>query len=592
MVMKLTTTGLGAVFCIMLLACAAPAQSPSPGPAGEPIDAGVPSLASLDALHAASAVADCQIPATATYAERNTEIRPDGMLKFIPGEDTTFAIYQVDVADAELISLTHLGFGDFWLLAADFGRGCWVQPKIPGSPLGTLDLTKLIDGTSPEGYFYCAVVQGNHPGCCGEILFELWLEYNLDLPEPVTYYVAPPVSGGDDSNPGTEAEPWATLQHAADTVGPGDTVLAAAGDYQGFMLETSGAPSHLITFDGQEVARIVADNPTTPDGINLEDWGAGAIHHVVVQGFTVTGATRAGIRFSGSADKHAHHITIDMNLCDQNGRWGIFCGFSDDVIVGRNECSRSVEEHGIYLSNSCRRYILYCNTSWGNNGCGIHNNGDLAAGGDGIMHEGLIERNICYGNGAGGGSALNFDTVHDSVIRGNLAYGNHASGISFYSSSGLGSRRNIIINNTVVQPEDGRWCLNINSSSTGNHVMNNCFYNLHGFRGVITISADSLEGFMSGFNTVMDRFEIDEGGVLTLAEWQAATGQDMSSMRATPVELFESPATQDFHLKAGSPAIDAGMDYGGEVSPMPLRDIDGDNRPLGLAYDIGADERE
>ena len=29
-----------------------------------------------------------------------------------------------------------------------------------------------------------------------------------------TYYVA---AGGDDGNPGTEAAPWASIQHAADT---------------------------------------------------------------------------------------------------------------------------------------------------------------------------------------------------------------------------------------------------------------------------------------------------------------------------------------------------------------------------------------
>ena len=30
---------------------------------------------------------------------------------------------------------------------------------------------------------------------------------------------------GNDANPGSVAQPWQTLQHAADTVNPGDTVL-------------------------------------------------------------------------------------------------------------------------------------------------------------------------------------------------------------------------------------------------------------------------------------------------------------------------------------------------------------------------------
>src|SRR5262245_27414508 len=49
-----------------------------------------------------------------------------------------------------------------------------------------------------------------------------------------TYFVAPPSSGGSDSNPGSSAAPWATLQHAADRVTAGDTVIVRAGTYAGF----------------------------------------------------------------------------------------------------------------------------------------------------------------------------------------------------------------------------------------------------------------------------------------------------------------------------------------------------------------------
>ncbi|MBN1676268.1 MAG: right-handed parallel beta-helix repeat-containing protein [Kiritimatiellae bacterium] len=45
---------------------------------------------------------------------------------------------------------------------------------------------------------------------------------------PATYFVAP---DGADANPGTEAEPWATLKKAAAAVRPGDTVRIRAGVY-------------------------------------------------------------------------------------------------------------------------------------------------------------------------------------------------------------------------------------------------------------------------------------------------------------------------------------------------------------------------
>jgi len=35
-----------------------------------------------------------------------------------------------------------------------------------------------------------------------------------------TYFVAP---GGHDGWPGTDSRPWTTIQHAAETLGPGDT---------------------------------------------------------------------------------------------------------------------------------------------------------------------------------------------------------------------------------------------------------------------------------------------------------------------------------------------------------------------------------
>jgi serine protease len=49
--------------------------------------------------------------------------------------------------------------------------------------------------------------------------------------------------------------------------------------------------------------------------------------------------------------------------------------------------------------------------------------------------------------------------------------------------------------------------------------------------------------------------------------------------------LFVDPANGDYHLKEGSPAIDAGTIVGGANV-----DIDGDRRPIGKGVDIGADE--
>ncbi|MEW6268258.1 MAG: right-handed parallel beta-helix repeat-containing protein [Thermodesulfobacteriota bacterium] len=388
------------------------------------------------------------------------------------------------------------------------------------------------------------------------------------------YWVA---SGGNDASDGlSPATAWATLVHAADEVGPGDTVHVLDGGYQGFYLTTSGTPGAPIRFraEGQNV-RITSDNPITPDGINLE--GAS---HVVIDGFVVDGRTRAGVRaVLGS------HVTVRNCKLGWNGRWGILTGFVDDFTAERNEAHHSQVEHGIYVSNSSDRPIVRNNLVWSNHGNGLHFNGDASLGGDGLIEDALVEGNVIWDNGRGGGSGINMDGGTRGTIRNNLLFDNHASGIGLYRiDASAGAKDNLVVNNTIVQAADGRWAINVSGGSTGNSVRNNVLYSLHPFRGVITIDASSRPGFSSDYNSVMSRFSADGGSsVISLAAWQAL-GYDAHSFVATPTEHFVAPGS-DFHLLATSPAIDAGSAAG-----APAVDLDGAPRPVGAGVDLGAYE--
>lgn len=101
-------------------------------------------------------------------------------------------------------------------------------------------------------------------GC--SLLAALLVTCGVAIPSPTsaaTWYVAP---GGDNGSAGSAAAPWETLQHAADMVAAGDTVMVAAGDYVGFDLRTSGTAGAWIRFLASPGARIVTRNPVTPDG--------------------------------------------------------------------------------------------------------------------------------------------------------------------------------------------------------------------------------------------------------------------------------------------------------------------------------------
>jgi parallel beta-helix repeat protein len=404
------------------------------------------------------------------------------------------------------------------------------------------------------------------------LLIAVALAVTATAARAATWHVA---TTGNDSAAGSASAPWRTIQHASDRVAPGDTVVIHAGSYPGFQVTTVGTQAQPIVFIADGHVTIEGSQTTDRDAVHIE--GAA---WVTIEGLEVVGAARAGI-----SALDCDHITVRGNKVDSNARWGVFSSFCEDFTVENNEVSRSGTEHGIYASNSADHPVIRGNTIWGNGMCGVHMNGDISYGGDGVISGAVVEDNVITDNGRLGGSAINGDGVTGAVIRNNVLDGNHASGISLYKEDGgAPSTGNQVINNTVRMASDARWAINIQNGSGGNVLRNNVLLHPNIARGAIDACSECITGMISDRNVVVGRFSVG-GTAVDLAGWRTLTGGDVTSFVATDAQLFSDPAAGDLTLHAGSPAIDAGV-----ANNAPATDLEGTARPQGAGIDVGAYE--
>ena len=397
-----------------------------------------------------------------------------------------------------------------------------------------------------------------------------------------TYYVAP-APAGSDTNAGTQAAPFATLQKASSVAVAGDTVVVTPGTYAGAKFATSGTPTLPITVVGMDGAIVATPGPQNTNGDNL--WIRDA-SYIVIEGFEVRNAPRAGIAVQGEpGEGEVHGVVIRDNFTHNNGVWGIFTAYAEGILIEGNEASFSGDEHGIYVSNSADNPVIVRNLVHDNNAAGIQINADPVLDGDGIISNALVDSNVIYNNGVGGAAGINLASVRTSLVINNLLYDNHATGIAAWDDEAgeeFGSMTNRFFNNTIVQAVDGRFAISFANGSTDNSVQNNILAH-RGLLGSIEIDASSLDDFYSDFNIIQAPISVDET-FISLAQWRGF-GFDVSSLEATLTELFVAPNANNYELRADSPAIDTGR----PVSAVAV-DIRGVVRPQGSSYDMGAYE--
>ena len=122
-----------------------------------------------------------------------------------------------------------------------------------------------------------------------------------------TYVVDQAAPGAADTNPGTEEKPFKTIQHAADTAQPGDSVCVMAGKYDERVKVKAGGT------EGRPVAFLARPRRSaTVRGIDLE------ASYVRIEGFEITAdepATAVQLRASHCEilDNYIHDMMAGVN---------------------------------------------------------------------------------------------------------------------------------------------------------------------------------------------------------------------------------------------------------------------------------------
>lgn len=412
------------------------------------------------------------------------------------------------------------------------------------------------------------------------------------------YYVSPL---GNDSNPGTEALPWRTIQRAANAVNPGDTVYVRSGVYnEAVTISRSGAPGAFITLTAYPGEVPVVD----ANGLALPNYFDGGFrisyaNYVRIAGFVVQNITDG----FGIICYHADNCIIENNRTYNTLYSGIASWTSTNSIIQGNEvelANNDGEQEAISVTQSANVQVL-------NNH--VHHGGPGTNGGEGIdikdgSHDILVKGNYvhhmnrvclyvdawdsatynvtldgnrahdCYRYGAAMASERGGELYNVTIIN-NLFYRNVRTGfvIGDWDAGYPHPMHDIaIIGNTMYDNGDDLWGggIEITEPSVQGVVIRNNILSQNNF---FTILAENIPlSALTVDHNLLDGFR-NQAGELRGSDYVEGDPR------------FVNAAGVDFRLLPDSPAIDHGAAAG-----APDHDFAGAPRPSNGLWDIGAYE--
>ncbi len=132
------------------------------------------------------------------------------------------------------------------------------------------------------------------------------------------FYVA---INGSDLNPGTQAAPWRTIQKAAETLMPGDTVLIRQGVYEEKVTPArSGTEGNYITYRNYGSMQVIID---AQNGVRDACIRVDGKKYLQFIGLRLTGASGSwGLRAGFHASDQSENLVLEKITADNN-RFGI-----------------------------------------------------------------------------------------------------------------------------------------------------------------------------------------------------------------------------------------------------------------------------
>ncbi|WP_437579552.1 right-handed parallel beta-helix repeat-containing protein [Sorangium sp. So ce887] len=409
-----------------------------------------------------------------------------------------------------------------------------------------------------------------------------------------------------------------TIQAGLDAAAAGDTVLVKAGTYnENVSFRRSGtAAAGCITLKG-EAGAILDGSGKRGVGINISSKSYIRVAGMTVQNFK--GAdTPIGIGASGSSsfleirDNVVHHIESSE---DAHGiaLYGTSATPMTEILIDGNEirdCKLGSSE-SLVLNGNVTNFVVSRNTIHDNDNIGIDFIGfeghgpagsDQARNGvcvDNIVYNITSARNPAY-DGERAADGIYVDGGRDIVIERNKV-DNSDIGIEVASEHRGRTTSNITVrNNFVSRSYQGNIMVGGYETSVGNaaniSVLNNTLYQAAGGEIIIQNNSDGVliqnnilyarsgnDYVSSGSNNRNVRVDNN----IFFGASRSSAG-DFTDPRARFVDPRLVGPPSDLHLTSGSPAVDAGIDLGGQSGTS---DIDGAPRTGGARIDIGADER-